>query len=294
MIKSVFVGLNLPIENYEKLGEIGANHLIIPLTSITKEKRQFVEKLNSKLGISISCFGTNACPANPLSMNRLIDSVKKSLDLRPDEIWLDHFRFDGVWESTFAKISVNDGYLIADTHKPCKWCKGKKRVEIIARIAKDVRKLVENKVKLGYFAVPFKKKEIPDLVIQLGQDHELLGKIFDITSPMLYHRMINKQVSYISEYVKYISKFNLPAGKANNSARLAQHKSRQVIPIIQVKDMPDLPAQAGNLVDKLTKVEFLRSYRETIKSPSKGVSIFSWEHAIEENKVSWINEVFKK
>jgi len=276
MIKSVFVGLSLPVENYKKLGEVGANHLIVWLDSITSQKWPLLQKTGCELGISFSAFEKEDCPLDPLAKDKLREKIKRALKWRPREIWLDHFRFDGYWESTFAKAPVDKGYLVADTHKPCKWCRDKNRVKIIDDIAKEIKKLVRNKTKVGYFAVPYHLNRQTKLVSELGQNHSILGKIFDMASPMLYHRMIRKPVSYISKYVKYMHKLT----------------QKPVLPIIQIKDMPDLPAgRQGDLQDKLSWNEIKAAYNEAKKKPSVGVSIFMWEHAVEKNKVGLIKEL---
>src|SRR6185503_9491440 len=108
------------------------------------------------------------------------------------------------------------------------------------------------------FTVAFKSDEQLELRDALGLDYETLGKIFDMSSPMLYHRMIKRPIKYISEYVTWMDKVT----------------SKPVLPIIQIKDMPD------DLPDEVSEDEISAAFNEAKKDPSTGVAIFWWQHAI--------------
>lgn len=255
MIKSIFVD---PLK-VEGINKSGANHLIITLNGLTPESWKKLQNLKMTLSISITAFDSGGCPADPKAFEKLKAAVDRALKYKPAEIWLDHFRFDGRWEDGFSNM-----------HSPCKFCQGKSRVQILSEIAKKVMSCVNNRSKIGYFAVPFKPTDVPQLISNLGQDHSLLGKIFDLCSPMLYHRMIKKSVNYISDYVSWIY----------------QQTERPVLPIIQIKDMPD------NLPDKLTEPEITEAFKEAIKPPSQGVCFFNFTQALEKNSTNTISKLF--
>src|SRR3990172_13243033 len=261
MIRSLFVALWGKDEDYRKVWNVGANHFILSESRINRENIKQFNKLKSKIALCVDCFGEDGCPANPASFGKLKVKIDNALKYKPDEIWFDHFRFDGRWEVRTQKLT--------EVHGECKFCGGKSRAKVLENIANEVRKYVPKNVKIGYFAVPFKHEEYSDLVNILGQDHKLLAKHFDIISPMLYHRMIKKPVSYIHEYVEYL--YNLT--------------NRPIMPIIQIKDMPD------SVPDKLGKQEALLAAKEAVKPPSRGVSIFLWEHAVEKNKINLLCEM---
>ena len=263
IINSVFVALWGRGEDYKDLDEIGANHFILSESRINRENIKQFNKLKCKIGICVDCFGEDGCPANPASFGKLRVKIDNALKYKPNEIWLDHFRFDGRWEVRTQKL--------AKVHKECKFCIKKSRFKVLLNIANKVRKYVPKNVEIGYFAVPFKHEEYSDLVTILGQDHKLLAKYFDAISPMLYHRMIKKPISYIHEYVEYL--YNLT--------------NRPIMPIIQIKDMPD------SVPDKLGKQEALLAAKEAVKPPSMGVSIFLWEHAVEKNKIHLLEEMLR-
>ena len=270
MVKSVFVGASLPYYYYKELGESGANELIVWADFLNKPKwikdknrwLQFRE-FDIPLSVSFSAFEQGDCPASNESRKKFFYKLHRALKLKPKVIWLDHFRFDGYWEG------VENGH-IPETHTECQYCIGKNRALVVKSIADSAKRKVGRQSSLGYFAVPFRIEEIPDLILELGQDHRILGSIFQKVSPMLYHRMLGKPVSYISEYTSYL-------GKLTNA---------EIVPIIQIKDMPD------DISDSLGKEEFEKSLEEAVKNPSNGVSIFMWEHIVRSEKLNWVKESF--
>lgn len=258
MIKSIFAGMTKRMDKYAKLKDVRANHLIVPLNSLNPVKWRFLKSLGMTLGISIDSFGQEFCPLDPSERERLHIKIYEALKRKPNEIWFDHFRFHGHWENQIEGV-----------HGECVFCKGRERDKEIEKAALWAKKFIPKEVKAGYFAVPFKKEEMT-VTKDLGQNHEMLTKIFDMISPMLYHRMIKKSVSYISEYVKYLYKFT----------------KKPILPIIQVKDMPD------ELPDRLGWGEFKSAFSNAKNPPSSGVSIFLWEHAAEVGKEEWIKRMF--
>ena len=263
MVKSLFLELKFSDWSFEKLQSSGANHLIVALKPLTSRDWERLKKLNVTLTISLNSFDPGICPANPRSFKIVRERIEKALSFHPKQIYLDHFRFDGHWE----KIR---GRKIPGVHRQCKWCKGKDRAKFLSDLAQKVIDLVRGRAEVGYFAVPFKDEEVEQLVFGLGQDHKRLGRVFDFISPMLYHRMIKKPVAYISEYIKW----------------LGEKTEKPVLPIIQVKDMPD------DLPDKLLEEEIKQAFNEACKPPSIGVSFFSWDHAVEKEKTKLVRELF--
>lgn len=259
MIKSIFVD-SLKVEGIE---DSFANHLIVAQAELNDKAWSRLKKTRCVLSICVSAFGPDGCPANPQAQQKLFKKIIAALTLNPQQLWIDHFRFDGHWESV-------KGNKIPDVHQGCEWCIGKNRAAILQKVAKKVISLVQRRCEVGYFAVPLKNEEVPNLISELGQDHQLLGKSFAILSPMLYHQMIAKPVSYISEYVSWLS----------------AQTSKPILPIIQIKSMPDV------LKDSLDAAEINRAFEEAIKKPSQGVCFFWWTHALEKNKTWLIKKLF--
>jgi len=259
MVKSIFVS---PLQ-LEGIENSGANHLIAVNKGLDRNIWAKLMKLKVDLAISTNAFGLDGCPANPQSKKKLLSKIDDALKFQPKEIWIDHFRFDGHWEAI-------DGNKIPGIHPQCEFCVGKVRANILKDIALEVIKTVSGKAKIGYFAVPFTNDEVTELVTGLGQDHPVIGKIFDMSSPMLYQQMIKKPPSYISQYIKWLS----------------SKTKRPVLPIIQVKSMPD------DLKDTISEDIITSEFQEAIKDPSIGVCFFWWVHALEKNKTEVIKKLF--
>lgn len=259
MVESIFVS-PLSLKGIENSG---ANHLIVVNDSLNQDIWGKLKGLGINLSISVNAFGPDGCPASPQAKEKLFNKLRYVLQFQPKEIWIDHFRFDGHWEAI-------DGNKIPSIHPPCEFCGDKSRVRVLEKAAEEVMDLVRDNAQVGYFAVPFKSEDIPELIAGLGQNHSVLGKIFDISSPMLYQQMINKPTSYISEYVRW----------------LYDKTQRPVLPIIQVKSMPD------DLEDTISEGIITSEFQEAIKEPSTGVCFFWWVHALEKGKTGIIKNLF--
>lgn len=264
MVKEIFLEYKFGDYDLNLLKNSGATGFIAWIGNLTLERWEKLQELNIDAGICIAGTRHGICPLDPKESKDLTKRIEEALSYKPTALWIDHIRFDGYWEG------IKEGQ-IPDVHQPCHWCKGKNRVAVIKDIAQLIKIAVGGRCQLGYFAVPFKPEEVPLLTLQLGQNHKLLSGYFDIISPMLYHRMIGKPIGYNSEYTNWLS--------------LATRKP--IIPIIQVKDMPD------NLPDRLSDAEMESAYQEAIKEPSIGVIWFSWDGAVEKNKTEIISRLFK-
>jgi len=259
MVESIFVS---PLQ-LDGIEEAGANHLIVVTEGLNKDIWKRLKGLNIDLSISVNAFGLDGCPASPKAKEKLFNKLRSALEFRPKEIWIDHFRFDGHWEA----IKQNK---IPEIHLPCEFCSGKTRADILEETAREVMNLAGGKTKVGYFAVPFRDSEVPELIAGLGQDHSIIGRVFDLSSPMLYQQMIKKPTSYISEYVSW----------------LYDNTQKPVLPIIQVKSMPD------DLEDTISEDIITSEFQEAIKEPSTGVCFFWWVHALEKDKTGMIKNLF--
>ncbi len=263
MQKELFLEYKFGDYNLKTLRQAGATGLIAGMGGLTSERMDNLREVGLSIGVCISAFDQGDCPVNPTQQNKLRQNIQETLGWNPRQLWLDHFRFDGRWETQTDSFE--------NPHQECQWCRGVDRAKFLHSTAEEIRKLVPKEIGLNYFAVPFSKGNRLEVARTLGQAHEIIALAFDCISPMLYHRMIGKPVSYISEYVKW----------------LANATGKPILPIIQVKDMPD------TLPDTLKGKEMQRAYQEAAKTPSIGVAWFSWDAAVEKQKTYIIKDVFK-
>ncbi len=258
MRKAIFLEYKFGDYDTNSLHASGANEAIAWMEKLNPTRIKQLKEWGVKVSLSFSGFDDSICPLNPKSNSRLRNLINQAIMIHPSGVIIDHFRFSGHWE--------NQKRILENIHGVCPYCQGKDRGQELAKIAKSVRKSIPKSIEVGYYAVPAKYTDIT----VLGQNHELLGQIFDYISPMTYQRMLNRQVKYISEFTQYL--FSL------------SHKL--VIPIIQVKDMPD------KLNDGVNEEVLSQEYEEAIKPPSAGVAWFSWDGAIEKNKAEIISKLF--
>jgi len=222
-----------------------------------------LKTLELRMGLSVGAFDVNLCPLDPVSKKRLEKLISQALEWQPQTIWFDHFRFNGHWEA----MRKNN---LEGEHLPCKWCRGKNKVKELIKLASWLKSRVKERTEIGFFAVPFKAEEVPPVIEKMGQDCQQLGEIFDIVCPMLYHRMIEKPDSYITEFVSFLNRST----------------SKPILPIIQIKDLPD------DLPDEYKKSEIEQAFQWASKSPSAGVAWFCWDDAVETGKTKIIKKLF--
>ena len=239
--------------------------IIVALEDLNQSRVEQIDRLNIDLGISISLINRNDCPVDSKVQNIIKQGLSHSLKYNPDIVWFDQIRFPGKWE-------IDGEKAVYKPHKECRHCKGINRKVFITEWAKKLEVLIPSNIKTGYFAVPYQIQSEKGWIDEIGQDHQKLGNIFNYVLPMLYHRMLDKPVEYIHQYVNYL---------------YGLHISAEIIPAIQIKDMPD------DVPDKLSFDEIQESIEQAIKPPSKGVVIFSWDQAVEKNKVEPVSRILK-
>lgn len=240
--------------------------IIASFENLNEKRVKQIISLDLEFGISFVVFPRNeVCPLSSQALDFLNRKLKKIVALKPGVIWFDYLKFQGKWGIVRGDLS--------EAHRECKFCRGKDRQKEIIKLAHFALAKIPKNIETGYFAMPYKNGEYGGWEKILGQDHKSLGEIFEYVSPMLYHRMIGKPATYISEYVKYLSDLNIGA---------------KIIPLIQLKDMPD------ELPDKLTLEEIGQEVDEAIKPPSAGVAVFSWDQTIEKGKLDEVSRILRK
>lgn len=119
--------------------------------------------------------------------------------------------------------------------------------------AKDVLSLNEN-ILLGLFAVPWDDSEYGSAIKRIiGQDFMKLSEYIDIFSPMLYHKMCGKDITWIKDKVDYFWQIGKP-----------------FLPLIQTEPKPI----------EISFDEFKHALSYASELPSQGVCVFFLEDLI--------------
>jgi len=262
--KYLFIEFKYGLVDPHPIIKSGANKLMVAASSKDPdfEFLNTVEKAGLSVGLCTNAY-QGECLADPASLEELKSRVEHLVKQNPNEIWLDYLRF--------KSRCIVKGEEPIDTHKPCKFCKNIKREDIVTDYYGQVRKLIPNSIKFGLFAVAFIDEDYPVYKLKTGLNYSRIKEHVDIISPMLYHRMMDKPINYIGKYVAYLREIGY----------------KEIIPIIQVKDMPD------ELPDNYTEDEIKQAYEEAVRPPSSGVAFFSWDHAVEEGKTEIIKKLFE-
>jgi len=251
----------------EEIKLSGAHSVMAAFEKLNEDRMKQIKRLGFEFGVSfVSTPGGNTCPLSPFAKKFCEQKLERILKLNPEIIWFDYLMFPGKW--TVQK----QGTWKQGIHDECRYCKGKDRRQEIFRLAQRYFEAIPDSIERGFFSMPFEIGRFNRWDKKLGQDVRLLGSVFDYISPMLYHRMIDKPVSYIHKHVNYLSKLRLEA---------------KILPIIQLKDMPD------DIPDSLSIKEINTEIHEAIKIPSSGVAIFSWDQAIEKNKLEGVSKIIR-
>lgn len=178
------------------------------------------------------------CPTHPgWRANRLAKLVVLAREFGGDDgiqgIWLDFIRYPGRWEAVqpdlpdtcycprcldafqrHSKVQLPAQLsTVADTARwikeqvPYEWMTWKK--EQISSFVREARAVLqqndgERPLQLGVFLVPWRKSDFDGaLSFLLGQDARQFAHYVDQLSPMVYHRMVGKEVAWIGEIGRY-------------------------------------------------------------------------------------------
>jgi hypothetical protein len=198
-----------------------------------------------------------------------------------DGLWLDFIRFPGHWEvarprieqSCFCDASLRQFAAAAHvtvppgttaeratwilTHKRAEWTRWKcRRIADFVHEARRALKAERPDALLGMFAVPWSPDEHDGAITAIvAQDMPLLARDIDVFSPMAYHRMCNRPVSWVGEHTRFLT----------GATR------KPVWPIVQATDAP--PGQT------VSPGEFEEALRQGLSG--EGVLVFTFTAVLE-------------
>lgn len=217
------------------------------------------------------------CPTNEPYRQRKLDEISNLLKEYPvDGIWLDFIRYPTKWEvknpniqrtcfctNCLTKFSqdtnVKFPYNLTTVEEKANWILkfydstwNKWRSDQIISFVRDVRKVISEvrpKTLLGIFAVPWRKGDFGEAIIWgVAQDFEKMSPYVDAFSPMVYHEMCGRPVTWISEITDYFS----------------MQTKKPVYPIIQAEN--------------ITSAEFREAIHAGLNPPSSGIIIFTFPY----------------
>jgi len=242
----------------------------------------------NRSGRNISKVGWYAgvCPNHPSIRKEKLSELKALLeDHEIDGVWFDFIRYPCHWEvkepyfeqTCFCRncmLIFQKALGISDPspddiliHYRKQWVAWK--CNRISDFMRHVRKIVDEErpgTLVGLFGVPWRNDEFDNAIESvIGQKYEDLANYVDIFSPMLYHRMCGKEVTWIHDYVKY----------------LRDKTAKKIIPIVQTSDKDDM----------MDANEFRRVLQTALTKPSSGVIMLELRNILEKNRQSILREV---
>lgn len=231
---------------------------------------------------------TGLCPTHEGVRSAALDKVERATKKDIDGIWLDFIRYPMHWEEKNPEVldtcycdrclklfeeyigepisgvggegnDLENLALHIDGSYYHEWLEFK--TGQITSFVEDARKIIDEsakKIKLGFFAIPWTDKEYGAGIKRImGQDFDKLSGLVDIFSPMLYHKMLEKDVSWVGEMIDYFWQVGKP-----------------FLPLIQTEDKPT----------KLVQKEFEDALTLATKKPSFGVCAFYFDDLIKSNE----------
>lgn len=213
-----------------------------------------------------------------------------------DGVWLDFIRWPSRWESpqprlyqtSFDPISLRlfsqetgldlperepqaAAALILARHAAA-WTAWKCRqiTSWVAQARQVVAAQARRPCLLGLFGVPWPRDEREGAITRImGQDFAALGAHVDVFSPMVYHRMCGRPVSWIAEIADHVG----------------QLSGKPVWPIIQTMSQPDA----------LSDDEFAQAMDAALEAPgSSGVVLYNLKGAVDEGRLDAIRQRFAR
>jgi hypothetical protein len=228
------------------------------------------------------------CPNQPWLWEDKLEMIRKMVrDTKVDGIWLDFIRYPCHWEvkepkldqTCFCPVCMKQFQKDTGIALPAELANGKdqaqwilqhhrntfiewkcKRIALFVQKAREVIKAERPEVLVGLFGVPWMPTERDDAIHAIiAQDYHMLAPHVDVFSPMVYHRMCNRDTKWISAVTKY----------------LARVTRKPVVPIIQACSLPDA----------LPTAEFKQAIDAALSPPSAGVIIFNMKYLLDEEKM---------
>lgn len=175
------------------------------------------------------------CPTHEGVRHEIKSRISKAIQLDVNGIWLQFMHYPTKWDDvdpvimdscycdrciekfqkyvgdTFEYSGSEELYLLIDGSYYQEWLDFKaKNITSMFEYAKNAINESGKTIKLGYFTPPWDESEYrAGLQRILAQERSLLTPLVDVTSPMLFHKSVGEDVSWIKNKVDYF--WNLAA-----------------------------------------------------------------------------------
>lgn len=139
------------------------------------------------------------CPVYPgLFEERLSLFLEATCEIKPDFVGLDFFRFPLFWEGIGESMEVKTC--------SCESCSADgRRSEVIREYAEVIMEKIEG-LRACVHLVPFTIGEVQEAT---GQDPQALAGAGLVLSPMLYHKLLKREESFVGEALKLLESFQV-------------------------------------------------------------------------------------
>ncbi len=208
------------------------------------------------------------CPTDEEWLNQIYKRIENDAKLPVSGLSIDFIRFFQFWETT----PFNADYKKLPATCYCPRCNEDKKnysseaewrmakIESVVEKCTNIIRKTNPDLKIGLHAVPWKKSMFNGAVENLlGQSLNRLYKYVDYFTPMAYHQMVDRPVSYIKELIE--DQIEQTEGKVN------------IVPSIQIK---------GYYKDvKLSLEENIETIKTAASGKSSGLIFFQWLDLLE-------------
>lgn len=212
------------------------------------------------------------CPTDPLYQSELLTRLENIINkYDPDAISLDFIRQFVFWEKVYGEKSER---LIESCN--CKRCKSDPRskykiiTDVVKKLSVKSREL-KSDIIVDLHAVPWMKDEYNNAGLKIaGQDLKAISEYVDFITPMCYSHMLKKSPTWINEVVK-------------------DHNAQSGIDVI-----PAIQSRECYLSNPIRQDEYKEILLEALKSPSKGLIIWSWETISDNERFNITKDILER
>jgi len=241
------------------------------------------------------------CPTEPGFRKYRMDQLRQLLsEYELDGVWMDYVHWHAQFEdpepilpetcfcdSCLSGFSIDSGIEIpkGTVAEKADWILKTKdgqwrnwRCEVIYSWAKEIKEIIDNmrpNALLGLYHCPWTDEEFNGARQSiLGLDYELLKKVVDVFSPMVYHERMGRDPAWVAENIAWLS----------DRLQVIPNAEPKIWPIVQVHDSPG----------KVSALDFKTVMEGGLSGKSTGVMMFTTGAVAEsKEKINVMKELYR-